>query len=548
MSKQEGLLSNTRLYRKRYLLFYFLLALMPFGTVVFQLFLNGYGCRVSLLFPSWNDEFVGWWPEIKAIIKFGKPLGYYGYNETHSQIGTFGPWGFLPHLPYVVIGKIIGWYPHTMAIANCIFLGLALFVFCLITHATERETVKLGILYLCSFITVGYSFTSMSEGSRYALGIVLMGAVIWLQRNGMGIQKTGFKHAVQCFLIIIILLYAVSVYTIFALLVLVICWYGLRGMKLLPRLLVSILMTIIVAVAGVMLNKLICAPYVESTIETILLTIRNEGIYHGGCFFLNNLMKNLQTISFGGIINQPSAWKQWFFIEYVGLFFCILFNLVRRLRSMKTKEFRWADKLHAMVDDVLPAFILTGFLLGYCALYTGEPATLCRGINTGFLMVLCYVVICPGNEKESVYFGNINLFVIVCTVLGFSCIWSFHNQIIDERVKASTFYPRIEEEANLLNRVINISPEKSEWENTIAYYGQEDVLYLAMPTGAGLNYMIDGKPCEMSGYAVFENVCSEVEREKWTEKLQNNGYSMILKDNYFTVFTRNSYSPESDCR
>ena len=547
MSEQERLLSDRKLRWNRKLFFYFLLALMPLGTIIFLLFLNGYGYHVSLLFPAWNDEFVGWWPEIKAIIEFGKPLGYYGYNETHSQIGTFGPWGFLPHLPYAVIGKIIRWYPHTMAIANCFFLGLALFVFCLITHATERETVKLGILYLCSFITVGYSFTSMAEGSRYAIGIVLMGAVVWLQRNGVGMQKTGFRYSVQCFLIIFFLLYAVSVYTIFALLVPVICWYGLRGMKLLPRLLLSILLTIIVAVAGVMLNKLICAPYVESTIETILFTIRNEGIYHGGCFFLNNLMENLQTISFEGIINQPSAWKQWFFIEYTGLLFCIFFKLVRRLRSMKTKEYRWTDKLHAMTDELLPAFILTGFLLGYCALYTGGAATLCRGINTGFLMVLCYAVICPGNEQESVYVGSINSFVIACTVLGFSCIWSFHNQIIDERVKASTYYSLIKEEASLLNQVIDISPEKSEWENTIAYYGEENVLYLAMPTGAGLNYMIDGKPCEQSGYAVFENVCSEVERERWTEQLQNNGYSMILKDNYFTVFTRNPYSSESDC-
>lgn len=71
---------------------YAVLVLLPFLWVLCILFCNGFKFELSILQPVWNDE-IGWYNQVAAVIEYGKPLGYYGYNGTHAQIGTWGAWG-----------------------------------------------------------------------------------------------------------------------------------------------------------------------------------------------------------------------------------------------------------------------------------------------------------------------------------------------------------------------------------------------------------------------------------------------------------------------
>ena len=516
---------------------YLLISLLPAIMVSFLLLINGHRLNWGILIPRWNDEVNGWWPQVRAVVEFGRPLGYYGYNETHAPVGTFGPWGVLPLLPYALFGKLFGMNMNSMTVANNAFLGLALFIFCLLTNASRREVKRLGVLYLCSYITVGYSLTSMSEGSRYAIGIILSGIIIWLQRNSLSIYELNRIRKVQYLLIIAFSLFAVNVYTIFVSAVFVMGFYMLRGLKTFNRILLSGAVTVIVAAIGFKLSALVSAPYMISTIGGLLNELKTEGIYNAGCSLINVFFSNMQTVSLPGILHQEDAGIQWFFLEYISIMAIFALRIVLRMRREEQHflELRWMSRS----DDLIPLYIMSAFLFGYCALYTGKPGTLCRGINTGLLMTFCYCAVQPKEEERAKKLtGNISCIILAFTLAGLVNIWNYHEAILHDRMMTARYISIIQEESALLNQVIKISPEKSEWENTIAHYGREDALYLAMPVGAGLNYMIDGNECEKSGYVVFEKACEEEEKERWTKQLLSKGYTMIYNDNFFSVYSK----------
>ena len=139
---------------------YAVLVLLPLLWVLCILFCNGFKFELSILQPVWNDE-IGWYNQVAAVIEYGKPLGYYGYNGTHAQIGTWGAWGIAPLLPYAAFGKIFGWGLSSMALANIFFLCLAMLLLVIMTRPSVTQTLWLILLYSCSFITIGYSLTYM---------------------------------------------------------------------------------------------------------------------------------------------------------------------------------------------------------------------------------------------------------------------------------------------------------------------------------------------------------------------------------------------------
>ena len=41
---------------------------------------------------SWSDEVV-YSKQLSAVVEYGAPRGYFGFNESHADIGTFAAWG-----------------------------------------------------------------------------------------------------------------------------------------------------------------------------------------------------------------------------------------------------------------------------------------------------------------------------------------------------------------------------------------------------------------------------------------------------------------------
>lgn len=268
-----------------------IIILLPFIMVGFIMLLNGYGINYSMLLPAWNDE-VGWWTQVNTLLDYGKALGYNGYNGTHAIIGTSGPWGPFPLFPYVLFGKIYGWKLYSMALANMTFLSLALLIYLCLTKPDNKQKMYLIITYCLMAITVGYSMTSMSEGLRYALGIVLSGILIWLERRTRNKEcKLRLKDVLLYLLIALFAYFTVLVYLILALVIPLFCWLVFRKIKPWLRAAIALVLTGTAAVTANHICTLRSAPYTVSTLADISNAIKELGIYRGGDICIKYLLE-----------------------------------------------------------------------------------------------------------------------------------------------------------------------------------------------------------------------------------------------------------------
>lgn len=48
--------------------------------------------EIYLPASSWSDEVV-YSKQLAAVVQYGTPQGYFGFNESHADIGTFAAWG-----------------------------------------------------------------------------------------------------------------------------------------------------------------------------------------------------------------------------------------------------------------------------------------------------------------------------------------------------------------------------------------------------------------------------------------------------------------------
>ena len=55
---------------------------------------------------SWSDEVV-YSKQLAAVVQYGAPQGYFGFNESHAPIGTFAAWGPAIFWMYALPGLLL---------------------------------------------------------------------------------------------------------------------------------------------------------------------------------------------------------------------------------------------------------------------------------------------------------------------------------------------------------------------------------------------------------------------------------------------------------
>jgi hypothetical protein len=242
-------------------------------------------------------------------------------------------------------------------------------------------------------------------------------------------------------------------------------------------------------------------------------------------------MSNLQTVDIISVLHQESAALQLFFMIYTGLMIGIGIWIVKnKQRIFDTEEFRFY---------VYAFYFLIGFLGGYCLLYTGGGWTLCRGINTGLLMAVLFLCSVKRKPDIKVVPNPMIGFVLTVCLCGVVSIWNYHCETIEERFQAAQgFTETVDNEKSILENVIILDENGERWENTVAHYGDVDNMYLSVPSGAGLNYMVDGQPASDAKYALYRKCGWE---SIYMETLVGNGYEIIYDDDIFTVLLNQQY-------
>ncbi len=148
------------------------------GSIFLMLYLGFcYRMPMNQIFApntTWNDDAL-YYKQLSSVVECGYPRGYFGYNESHAAIGSFGTWGPVLFYIYAVPASIIGITPNMMLICNIIFIlaGWAVFVNC--TEISWKQQVLIALMISFMQLPVRYVMSGMSEALGYAIIMMLIG-------------------------------------------------------------------------------------------------------------------------------------------------------------------------------------------------------------------------------------------------------------------------------------------------------------------------------------------------------------------------------------
>lgn len=139
--------------------------------------------RVYLPASEWNDELF-YYKQVEGIVKYGYPIGYFGFNESHALKLSFAAWSPVLVFPWIIWGIVFGWNLLSPVICNIFMLTLAVFLFMCLAKPTWKQTGVLALLFCLYTLFVRYMLSGMPEVICFSLLIIFYGlAVNYLDRE-----------------------------------------------------------------------------------------------------------------------------------------------------------------------------------------------------------------------------------------------------------------------------------------------------------------------------------------------------------------------------
>ncbi len=175
------LLRENQIVIKR--IFWGLLIASPFISVYFLCAVQG-GNILDIYLPNslWNDE-AFYYKQIEAMIYYGIPQGYFGYDEVPALHLTFGTWSPFSLIPYMLYGILFGWNLMSFVFANIMFMTIAFIVFVVILKPNISTSFFLILFNL--FFTPGsrHIASAMVEAIALAISIVSITLLIKISNS-----------------------------------------------------------------------------------------------------------------------------------------------------------------------------------------------------------------------------------------------------------------------------------------------------------------------------------------------------------------------------
>lgn len=163
-----------------------LMALLPFLCCLVSAAMEGQGIgKVYLPNSEWNDELF-YYKQVESIVKFGYPLGYYGFNESHGLVLSFAAWSPVLVLPYIFWGLLFGWNLLSPVVCNILLMTIAMFLFVYLAELTWKQMGVLALLFCLYTPFVRYMLSGMPEIICFSHLIVFYGLVISYLRKEAG--------------------------------------------------------------------------------------------------------------------------------------------------------------------------------------------------------------------------------------------------------------------------------------------------------------------------------------------------------------------------
>jgi len=423
--------------------------------------------EVSPFASLWNDE-VFYYEQIEAMVKFGAPLGYFGYNGSFAEVGTLGAWPAFVLFPYVLLGYVFGISPFHMIVFNIMFMMLAFGTFYYLAKPEKWQCFVIALLFFTFPASMRYLMSGMVEALFNAAIVVLVGFLIYFQRGKYGRVSLGISY--------FIVFYFAVCRPWFLIFVFIPAFYHFKLHK--AESVVASLVTM-GAFAGVYVFYAMprCAAYLYDTINLqIFETLLGSGVFA----FLKEVIKT--TVYDGmGLVSYLLSFNTFYaasIISFLVLLGLIVVSVLVRKKQVKT------FKDEKLITGIMAIFVCICIVWALVLFYTEEQVA--RHIMSLIIALQMLLVI---------YFLPKNKALIIALVVMFGLVgWQY-------RADGYTFaLPKeggagsvMTEEAKDLQNAFEVVEGQSPWQNTVLYaYPNVNTNYCYyLPEGVGLNLCLE---------------------------------------------------------
>ena len=161
-----------------------LLGLLPIVCCIIYCALQGHWIgEVYLPSSRWNDELF-YYKQVEGILRYGYPLGYFGFNESHALRLSFAAWSPVLVFPWILWGLLFGWNLMSPVICNIFLMSLTCFLFVWLVRPSWKQIGILAALFALYTPFARYMLSGMAEVICFAMLILFYGlAVNYLRRE-----------------------------------------------------------------------------------------------------------------------------------------------------------------------------------------------------------------------------------------------------------------------------------------------------------------------------------------------------------------------------
>ncbi len=137
--------------------------------------------KIYLPASAWSDE-VYYAKQLSAVVTHGVPQGYFGFNESHAEIGRFAAWGPAVFYLYAIPGLI---FRGQTAFLYCNLFWVLAGWLCFVwgTRLDWKRQLLFGVGIAALNTPVRYVFSAMQEPLHYALVLAVLGLAAGIRRG-----------------------------------------------------------------------------------------------------------------------------------------------------------------------------------------------------------------------------------------------------------------------------------------------------------------------------------------------------------------------------
>lgn len=450
--------------------------------------------RISISCSMWNDELI-YFKQVEGMLDYGNPIGYYGYSESHAAIGTYGAWGPVVLMPFMLFGKIFGWTTASPIIANLLFVTVALVLFAVMFKPSIIQQVFISLIYISYGIATRYIVSSTPESILLALAFIycILTYKVILEEDNLGMR-------IVAYILMFYITAARGYYAIFSLMMMAAL---LKRRKIVELLIQAVSLLVAVLVFFYVVGNY-CAPYFGSTLDTSVLTNVNAIM----AMMVEGMRQTFSLMQSSLFVNDTlrGSWYVAYFV--LGIVLLIAFAIKRNLYTF-TSILMWIVLILAM-----------------WILYNPQEGA--RQLMNCTLIGLIFITY----SIDTSIFSNILKGVVVIAML-YIFWFSSDSFYVDLPAKNDELVAEMKEQN--LSELMPVDAEP--WNNTVIWTltCPFDELY-ALPSGFGINCCYDDFVISYFDYVQSKYIAVGKDGDV-DYYLQNMGYQAIVEYGSIKIYS-----------